>query len=110
MAETAKPKLIAIGKAPSRDVLSRLDKLEDAFISALQEIRAVKSELQQRTGESTTLERLLTVDEVAKILGETETHVYQLARGGKLPAIRVGKYWKFVPSALQKWLEQNQND
>ena len=74
MADPAKTKIVAISKVPSRDVLSRLDKLEDAFITALQEIRSVKTELQQRAAESPSLEKLLTVEDVANILGETETH------------------------------------
>jgi|SRR6516225_1873345 excisionase family DNA binding protein len=101
-------KISQLRSAP--DVLSRLGKLEDCLISALQEIRAVKAELQQRVAVPVSLETLLRASDVAKILGETEAHVYQLARTQKLPAIRVGKYWRFVPSALQKWIEQKQND
>ena len=95
----------ASGNRHPADMIARLERLEDVFLMALQELRAAKSELAQTTG-SPTLEKLLDVKAVVEILGDTEVHIYQLARAGKLPAIRVGKYWKFVPSALQSWIEE----
>jgi excisionase family DNA binding protein len=90
------------------DILARLEKLEDSFITGLQEIRAVKSELIKREESIAGLEELLDVQKVAKILGENERWVYQQAKARKIPSIKLGKYWKFSPSQLQKWLERKQ--
>jgi excisionase family DNA binding protein len=91
------------------DVLARLEKLEDSFLTALQEIRAVKSELKTRAEVSPGLEDLLGVKRVATILGETEEWVYRQAKAKKIPLIKLGKHWKFSPSQLQKWLEKKNN-
>jgi len=52
------------------------------------------------------LEKLLDVGEVAQLLGETEHWVYRQAKMKKIPSIKLGKYWKFSPSQLQKWVER----
>ena len=88
------------------DILLRLEKLEDSFLTALQEIRAVKSELKTRADSMPSLEKLLDAKEVAELLGEKERWVYQQAKAKKIPSIKLGKYWKFSPSQLQKWLER----
>jgi excisionase family DNA binding protein len=88
------------------DILARLEKLEDSFLAALQEIRAVKSELRERTDATSGLEELLGVKKVATILGESEEWVYRQAKAKKIPSIKLGKHWKFSPSQLQKWLER----
>src|SRR6478672_5251090 len=106
MSEPVK-KIIPLRAAP--DVMARLEKLEDSFLVALQEIRAVKAELQRRAEQSPTLEKLLDAKTVAELLGETERQVYQQAKKKELPSIRLGKYWKFSPAALQKWIDGKNN-
>ena len=106
-------KVVPISPIPGKqngkpDALARLEKLEDAFITALQDIRAIKSELRKETDEPATLEKFLDAKDVAEHLGESERWVYHQAKAGKIPAIRIGKYWKFSPLALQRWLEQKQ--
>lgn len=91
------------------DILARLDGLEDVFITGLQEIRAIKLELKQQTdSDSATIgsEKLLDDKEVAEYLGESEQWVYRQIKAKKIPAIKLGKYWKVSPSQLQKWIEQ----
>lgn len=95
-----------VRKAESADMLTRLDRLEGCFLTALQELRAARLELTKNAGASPTLEKLLDAKEVADLLGENERWVYQQAKKKSIPSIRLGKYWKFSPSALQKWLEQ----
>ncbi|MGQ9631356.1 MAG: helix-turn-helix transcriptional regulator [bacterium] len=42
------------------------------------------------------MKRLLTVPEVAEILGFTEDYIYRLAQKGKIPAIRIPpRSWRF---------------
>ncbi len=47
--------------------------------------------------------RLLTAPTVAEALGVPVSYVYELARTGRLPAVRFGKYVRFAPEALQEW-------
>jgi excisionase family DNA binding protein len=94
------------GKTAGLDAMARLEKLEDSLISSLQDVRSIKAELRKETDESPTLEKLMGADEVAKHLGESERWVYQQVKAKKMPAIRIGKFVKFSPSALQKWIEQ----
>ncbi|MDP2603403.1 MAG: helix-turn-helix domain-containing protein [Deltaproteobacteria bacterium] len=90
------------------ETLSRLDKLEDTLLTQIQELRAVKSEIQKHAGNGS-LEPLLGAKEVAKILGVDVGHLHAQARDGKIPSVMVGKYRKFSPSALKKWLDRKNN-
>ena len=91
---------------PPVEILARLDKLEDAFLAGIQEIRSVKAEIQKCTATSFNLERLLEAEEVAKLLGVDVGYVYSQARAKKIPSVKLGKYRKFSPSQLQKWLDR----
>ena len=79
--------------------------MEDSFLTGLQEVRAVKSEIQKRVESTPNLENLLEADEIARILGVDVGYVYSQARANKMPSIKLGKYRKFSPSQLKKWLE-----
>ena len=50
------------------EILARLTKLEDAFLSGLQELRLIKAEIQKHANGSLTLEPLLEAEDLAKIL------------------------------------------
>jgi excisionase family DNA binding protein len=60
----------------------------------------------------------LPVDDVADMLRINKSTVYRMAKGGRLPATRVGRQWRFRLSALEKFLdaggdlafEQNQEE
>lgn len=49
---------------------------------------------------------ILTVREVAEYLRMSETKVYRLVRERHLPAIRIGKSWRFRKDLLDEWLSQ----
>ena len=88
------------------DTLTRLDNLETSLLSFLQEVRSIKAELQKKSKVSPSIESLLDADEVAKILGVDKAYIYTQARSGKMPSIKLGKYRKFSPSQLKKWLDR----
>ena len=46
------------------------------------------------------------VDEVAKYLGVVPDTVYRKARRGEIPAVKMGKIWRFPKDALDKWLNE----
>jgi excisionase family DNA binding protein len=87
--------------------ISRLDALESSLLLILQEIRAVKTDIGQHTTTGPILEALLEAEDVAKLLGVDVGYVYSQAAGGKIPSIKLGKYRKFSPSQLKKWLDRN---
>lgn len=49
---------------------------------------------------------ILTVREVAEYLRLSEAKVYRLAKERRLPAIRIGKSWRFRKDLLDDWLSQ----
>ena len=49
---------------------------------------------------------ILTVREVADYLRLSEAKVYRLAKEHRLPAIRIGKSWRFRRDLLDEWLSQ----
>lgn len=49
-------------------------------------------------------EPLLSDAQAGELLGLHPKTVQRLARTGKLPAVRVGRYWRFRASALDAWI------
>jgi excisionase family DNA binding protein len=49
-------------------------------------------------------DRILTVEQLADMLGVTPYTVRQWAREHKLPTLRLGKYWRFRESSIRQWL------
>jgi len=48
--------------------------------------------------------KVYTISEVAKILKIHRTYVARLIRGGKLPAIKIGKFYRVREEDLEKFL------
>lgn len=44
---------------------------------------------------------LLTAEQVAERYQLPVSQIYRLARSGALPAVRLGRYYRFAPSALE---------
>jgi excisionase family DNA binding protein len=53
--------------------------------------------------------RLLTPDDVAAMLGITRVQVIRQSRAGKLPAIHIGKCYRYRLESLQAWLDQQEH-
>jgi excisionase family DNA binding protein len=49
---------------------------------------------------------ILTVREVAEYLRMSEAKVYRLAKARRLPAVRIGKSWRFRKDLLDEWISQ----
>ncbi len=49
-------------------------------------------------------ERLLDSQEAAKLLNIHPKTIVQMARRGEIPAMRIGKFWRFRASALDRWV------
>ncbi|WP_371878691.1 helix-turn-helix domain-containing protein [Conexibacter sp. DBS9H8] len=51
-------------------------------------------------------ERLLTPEEVGRLLAVPKSWVYGAARTGQLPAVRLGRYVRFREATIVEWLEK----
>jgi excisionase family DNA binding protein len=49
---------------------------------------------------------ILTVREVAEYLRMSETKVYRLVKEHHLPAVRIGKTWRFRKDLLDDWVSE----
>lgn len=58
---------------------------------------------------SSVFEELLYLREAASLLGMHWKTLEIMARGRKIPALKVGKCWRFRASALNSWLEHGIN-
>ena len=52
--------------------------------------------------------RLLTIDAVAEALSVTRRHVQRLVAERRIPFLKVGRFVRFDPGALNIWLEEQQ--
>lgn len=50
----------------------------------------------------------MTTDEVLGYLKVNPRTIYRLIRNGDLPAIRIGRQWRFRQSDLNAWLDRQQ--
>ncbi len=58
-----------------------------------------------RTGRTHKTEQLLGAEEVAGLVGVKETTVYKWCKEGRLPCLKVGKYWRVRRGALEDFLK-----
>ena len=49
-------------------------------------------------------EEILDVEGAARALGVSSRTIYDLARKGKIPAMRVGREWRFARKNLREWV------
>lgn len=49
-------------------------------------------------------EEILDVEGAAWALGVSSRTIYNLARKGKIPAMRVGREWRFARQNLREWV------
>ena len=57
-----------------------------------------------------TLEKeIMTAQEVAEYLRLAEATVYKLAQAGDIPAVKVGRAWRFKKNMLDEWFRDEAN-
>ena len=49
---------------------------------------------------------VMTVHDVARYLRLSESKVYQMTRRGAVPAVRMGKTWRFRKDILDEWMRR----
>ena len=55
-----------------------------------------------------TFEPLLSDSQAGELLGLHSKTVQRLARNGEIPAVRIGRYWRYRASALNNWIDKHQ--
>jgi excisionase family DNA binding protein len=67
------------------------------------------SDAYQTSGTSPTVlfEPLLDDKQAGEMLGVHPKTLQRLARRGEIPAVRIGRYWRYRASVLNQWIEVN---
>lgn len=52
---------------------------------------------------------IMNIEEVAKYLDVGAATIYRYVKQGKIPASRVGKFWRFRKYKIDAWLEKQEN-
>ena len=55
---------------------------------------------------ATKSERYHTAEEIADRYHFSRNHIYRLARTGKIPCVKFGDRWRFLPSESAAWLQK----
>ena len=55
-------------------------------------------------------ERLLTAKQVADLLAVPESWVREATRESRIPHLRLGRYRRYQPAAIEAWLSENRGE
>lgn len=47
---------------------------------------------------------VMTIEELAVYLKLSKSSLYQFARAGKVPGVKIGEQWRFQKSAIDEWM------
>ena len=53
--------------------------------------------------------KIMTTKEIAKYLNLHEITICKHAATGKIPAVRIGRVWRFDKEVIDKWIAEGQN-
>ena len=53
---------------------------------------------------------VLTIGELSAYLKIPKSTLYKLVREGKIPCQKVGRHWRFLKVAIDRWLEEGPAD
>jgi excisionase family DNA binding protein len=98
------------GLTDARTTLERFEALESCLLTLVQDVRALKADVQRLSDNQQSLEPFWDADQVAKILGVDVAYVYSQARSRKIPSVKLGKYRRFSPDQIRKWLDRKRSD
>ena len=49
---------------------------------------------------------ILTLEEISRMLRVDKATVYRMARSRRIPAVKVGRQWRFEKSEIDQWLKK----
>jgi excisionase family DNA binding protein len=96
-----------LGVVTDGELAVALDELSgdvSALCTAMDRMAAALEALEAQAEVARPRPPLLTLSEVAERLRLSEAHVYRLVSQMRIPAIRVGRFWRFDPGAVDAWL------
>ena len=64
-------------------------------------------EMHDAAGEAATRPALLTTRDVQQIIRVDKSTIYRMAETGRIPAVKVGRQWRFPEDRLQEWLQSS---
>jgi excisionase family DNA binding protein len=62
--------------------------------------------MSQKGFEVDTVIGIMTVHDVAEYLRLSEAKVYKMANEGRVPALRMGKTWRFKKELIDEWIRR----
>src|SRR6516225_2372607 len=82
--------------------------LADVFARLIAPLPATPADQREVAVEPAVRAKLLTVPEVADILGFAPGYTYELVRRGEIRAVHYGKYWRLTPAALEDFTRRSE--
>lgn len=52
---------------------------------------------------------VMTIDDLAAYLQLSKSSLYKLVQGGRFPATKIGRHWRFHKEAIDEWLKRSQH-
>ena len=74
------------------------------FVTVESALCAIEFEMCNFSQIEDVMNNMLTAKEVQQLLQVDRSTVYRMAEDGRLPAVKVGKQWRFPADQLQQWL------
>ncbi len=53
-----------------------------------------------------TMDKWLTLEQIAEYLQMSTSSIYKMAQAGKIPAYKVGRQWRFKKEEIDAWVEK----
>jgi len=50
------------------------------------------------------MDKWLTLEQIAEYLQMSSSSIYKMAQGGKIPAFKVGRQWRFKKEIIDEWI------
>jgi len=57
--------------------------------------------------ENLTMDKWLTLEQIAEYLQMSTSSIYKMAQAGKIPAYKVGRQWRFKKEEIDRWVQRN---
>ena len=52
--------------------------------------------------------KLLTPDDLVSILGIARVQIIRQSRAGKIPALKIGKAYRYRPASIEQWMAEQE--
>lgn len=70
-------------------------------------IRILKKMIPFKISDMSSSDKIMTLEEVAEYLRLTPQTIYTWAQEKKIPAVKLGKEWRFRKSLIDKWFNEH---